>query len=332
MWSFVIGGSAIFVMTLSGNLIDIGQNTLVLLGITGAVTVGSKLQSHTEAQGGGRVGNGNVPAGGRRAGDRRAGDRGRDPPVLGGPEGAGRQLHGVLPEGHCRRARPRRLRQPHDHQAALRHRRLSPATRYSIQVVAVNGAGAGPALATPLVVATAAAAPLPAGAPGQVVGVTAQRAAEPAAIEVAWTRTAGATGYSVEYRIHDSDALWTTDPALIPALQTRVRLRGLRPNTLYDVRIRGRNGLAADGPPSAITQATSGTRVPLWSDLVVDSDGSEEIDVTRVQMLFFTVAARPLRPHPRGARSARSRRSRTVFLLLMGISNGVYLTAKFVPD
>jgi hypothetical protein len=62
----------------------------------------------------------------------------------------------------------------------------------------------------------------------------------------------------------------------------------------------------------------------------VVADGQNEIDVTRVQMLFFTVVSAffvalkvfvggEIPEIPNG------------FLLLMGISNGVYLTAKFVP-
>ena len=56
-----------------------------------------------------------------------------------------------------------------------------------------------------------------------------------------------------------------------------------------------------------------------------------EIDVTRVQMLFFTlisvafvaiklISGYTIPDIPEG------------FMLLMGISNGVYLSAKFVPD
>jgi hypothetical protein len=61
------------------------------------------------------------------------------------------------------------------------------------------------------------------------------------------------------------------------------------------------------------------------------NDRKREIDVTRVQMLFFTLitatfvavkilVSSEIPDIPQG------------FLLLMGISNGVYLTAKFIPD
>lgn len=45
LWTFVIGASAVYVMALSGDLIDIPKGALVLLGITGAVTIGAKLKS-----------------------------------------------------------------------------------------------------------------------------------------------------------------------------------------------------------------------------------------------------------------------------------------------
>jgi hypothetical protein len=44
MWSFVVGASAVYVMVLSGNLVEITEGTLVLLGISGIATLGNKLQ------------------------------------------------------------------------------------------------------------------------------------------------------------------------------------------------------------------------------------------------------------------------------------------------
>jgi hypothetical protein len=48
LWTFVVAGSAVYVMVLSGELIQITSGTLVLLGISGAVTVGAAL--HDKAQ------------------------------------------------------------------------------------------------------------------------------------------------------------------------------------------------------------------------------------------------------------------------------------------
>ena len=42
LWTFVVAASAVYVMVLSGELIQITTGTLVLLGISGAVTVGAR--------------------------------------------------------------------------------------------------------------------------------------------------------------------------------------------------------------------------------------------------------------------------------------------------
>ena len=80
---------------------------------------------------------------------------------------------------------------------------------------------------------------------------------------------------------------------------------------------------------AATGRTLAAPREPRWSDLII-SDSSNQIDVTRVQMLFFTLIAAgfvatrlfnsyEIPPVPDG------------FLWLMGLSNGVYLSAKFVP-
>lgn len=56
LWTLVVAASAVYVMLLSGELIEVTTGTLVLLGISGAVTVGSKL--HDSAQ------TGSAPTGG----------------------------------------------------------------------------------------------------------------------------------------------------------------------------------------------------------------------------------------------------------------------------
>lgn len=70
---------------------------------------------------------------------------------------------------------------------------------------------------------------------------------------------------------------------------------------------------------------------PMWSDLVVAADNPREIDVTRVQMLFFTVTV-ALFVAMRVLSSGVIPEIPDGFLVLMGISNGVYLTSKFVPN
>jgi hypothetical protein len=46
VWTFVFAGCAVYVMVVSGELIEITSGTLVLLGISGAVTVGTQLHDN----------------------------------------------------------------------------------------------------------------------------------------------------------------------------------------------------------------------------------------------------------------------------------------------
>jgi hypothetical protein len=98
----------------------------------------------------------------------------------------------------------------------------------------------------------------------------------------------------------------------------------------------GATGLGKDqaaSPPASPGPAPSPPvvlkRIPQWSDMVVVENGGDEIDVTRLQMLIFTVisaafvAIKLLTSYeipeiPEG------------FLLLMGISNGVYVSGKHI--
>jgi hypothetical protein len=84
----------------------------------------------------------------------------------------------------------------------------------------------------------------------------------------------------------------------------------------------------AAGPAPATKPAIDPSVQPRWADLVADAG---QIDVTRMQMLFFTVLMAfyvvahvidtyQIPPIPE------------TFLTLMGISNGVYLVNKFLPS
>jgi hypothetical protein len=116
---------------------------------------------------------------------------------------------------------------------------------------------------------------------------------------------------------------------LQPPTQPEYTVGGLTSGVAYDFRVAAVNA-TGQGLWSAVVTART-LRNPEWADLVVSGDGRGEIDVTRAQMLFFTVVAavfvgmKVLTSYvipeiPQG------------ILLLMGISNGVYLTAKFIPD
>src|SRR5207248_354042 len=49
LWTFVVGAAAVYVMSVSGQLVQITSGTLILLGIAGAAGIGAKV--HTEAEG-----------------------------------------------------------------------------------------------------------------------------------------------------------------------------------------------------------------------------------------------------------------------------------------
>jgi hypothetical protein len=62
LWTFVVGASVIYVMALSGDLIRVTAGTLVLLGISGAATLGAQLQSKNEDRAANATATPTVPA------------------------------------------------------------------------------------------------------------------------------------------------------------------------------------------------------------------------------------------------------------------------------
>lgn len=230
LWSFVFGAGAVYVMILSGSLINIPVSALVLLGIAGATTLGARIQGA------------NAQAAAPSATD--------------------------LPAGTAVPAAPQNVRvlASTDHTATL-----------------------------------------------------------------AWDAPAAAVVHAVSYARQDL-ADWRESDDRIE--ETSHRVGRLLPDTTYVFQVVARNA-SGNSPPVQVIgrtkQAAVIARQPLWSDLVVTPQHPGEIDVTRVQMLFFTlisagfVAIKLISGYmipeiPEG------------FMLLMGISNGVYLSAKFVPD
>jgi hypothetical protein len=208
LWSFLFGAGATYVMILSGSLIDIPTGALVLLGIAGATTLGSRIQ------------------------------------------GANAQAAAAAPS------------------ADLPAATAAPAAPQNVTVIA-------------------------------------------------------STDHTVTLQ-------W--DPPAAGAVAAVYAVSYARQAFVFQVTARNTNGASA---PVQVTERTKQAalipRQPVWSDLVVTPQHPGEIDVTRVQMLFFTlisvafVAIKLITSYmipdiPEG------------FMLLMGISNGVYLSAKFVPD
>jgi hypothetical protein len=236
LWSFVFGAGAVYVMTLSGSLINIPISALVLLGIAGATTLGARIQGANAA----------------------SAQAATPPPV---PD---------LPAATA-----------------------APAAPQNVRVIASTDH----------------------------------------AVTLAWDAPAGAVPavYAVSYARQDF-ADWGESSDRIK--ETSHRMARLLPDTTYVFQVVARNA-SGNSPPVEVTgrtkQAAVIPRKPLWSDLVVTPQHPGEIDVTRVQMLFFTLISAAfvtiklingymIPDIPEG------------FMLLMGISNGVYLSAKFVPE
>ena len=233
LWSFVFGAGAVYVMILSGSLINIPVSALVLLGIAGATTLGARIKESNDA-------NAKVAT----------------PPVADLPPGT-----------------------------------AAPAAPQNVRVLATTDHSA----------------------------------------TLAWDAPAAAAVHAVTYARQDF-ADWRESDDRIK--ETSHRVNRLLPDSAYVFQVVARNA-SGNSPPVQVTGRTREAAViprpPLWSDLVVTPQHPGEIDVTRVQMLFFTLISA-------GFVAIKLISGYTIpeipegFMLLMGISNGVYLSAKFVPD
>ena len=319
LWTLVIGGGAVYVMTLRGSLIDISSGTLSLLGIAGAAAVGSQLKSSQQTQANPNL----LPPGPIER---------LDPFGTPGPSEAtvlwAVQPGGGPPSAYTVQFRPTGGATWFTESTAVTKPRfklvgLTPNTAYDVQVFATNAAGSG----TPKEVAiqTAAAAPVPAGVPNQVTGLGRTGNAKPESVQLAWSPQVNGE-YTVQFRSHDSDEGWRIAQAKLK--KPNAMVTGLKANAAYDFRVFATN-TAGDGPPSDILHETTGARVPRWADMVTDTDRPAEIDVTRVQMLFFTIISAGFVLLRIGAGGTIPEIPAS-YVTLMGISNGVYITAKFV--
>jgi hypothetical protein len=334
LWTFLIGASAVYVMGLSGVLIDITDSTLVLLGIAGIATVGSKLQNSQQDAKGTAQSDGKTAVPGKVLGLVQVGTATDSEvrlawtqPTTGGPVTRYMVEYQLAPAAGAP-ANPvwsavgETIILPHHTVLGL-----APALNYQFKVSAVNAGGPGDPTDPTVPIQTQAQAAPPAGAPGPAGGLRVASAPTLNGVELAWSPDNGATSYTVQYRRHDTVEAWTPVPQ--PAAQPKYTVDGLTSGVAYDFRVAAVNATGR-GLWSAIVTART-LRNPQWADLVVTGDGRGEVDVTRAQMLFFTLVAATfvgmkvltsyiIPDIPQG------------ILLLMGISNGVYLTAKFIPD
>jgi fibronectin type III domain protein len=318
LWTLVIGSGAVYVMALTGSLIEITKGTLILLGIAGAAAVGSQLKSSQQAQPAGTLAPpGPVTGVGVVGMPSESVVRVAWPvPTGGGPPDA--YTVQFRPTGGATWfAATTSLKKP-----SFALVGLTPVTGYDVQVFAINAAGSG----APMAVSVATAAVTPPAAPAAVVaGLARHGNVDSTSIPLAWTGTAGAT-YTLQFREHNSDEAWRIYRAGIPEPSEKVT--GLKASTAYDFRVLATIA-AGDGPPSPVLLDTTGPRIPRWSDLVTETDRPAEIDVTRAQMLFFTIISAffvALKIVDGGTIPEIP----DTYVTLMGISNGVYLTAKFI--
>jgi len=325
LWTLVIGAGSVYVMTLTGGLIAISSGTLILLGIAGGAAVGSQIKSGQDKQPNptlappGQVTNlgANGPTGDTWI------RLSWQPPNGGG-----------LPDAYCVQYRHNAAAPGPWINATIAVTKpsftlvgLAATVAYDVQVSALNAGGSSTPLMVANVATTAAAPALPHGVPAQVTGLS--RSGFPAArnIGLVWQPQAGVR-YTVEYRAHDSDQIWQASHTNISTNSATVDR--LRANTDYDFRVFASNNNGS-GQYSEIVPVTTGTRIPRWSDIVSDTDQAPEIDVTRVQMLFFTVISAFFVAMTIGTSSTIPEIPDS-YVTLMGISNGVYLTAKFTKS
>ena len=316
IWTAVIGAGVVYVMMISGNLIDIPTTTLGLLGITGLTLVGSKLQAGSDGT------PQRLSAPGAIANLAVTGTPTADTVVLGwsAPAGAVQpftytvqmRLHGAGPWTTVASdigAPPYAVSG------------LTAATAYDFQVFAINAGGAGPACPSVSATTAAAAAPGVAG-PGQVTGLIAAANSD-GTVSLTWSGLNPApNAYVVQYRIAGT-LPWAT---YSNTANTPVVVAGLSAGTTFEFLVFAITGGVA-GTPSAVVVAATASRLPRWSDLVMSGDVNVEIDLTRVQMLLFTSIAAAFT----GMTLLDTGQIPDIplgVLALVGLSNGVYLASK----
>ncbi len=174
--------------------------------------------------------------------------------------------------------------------------------------------------------------PAPVAAPNAVAAAPLLSNASDDGMALTWTPPAAGAAvaaYRVEYAVAGS-ADWELSAMAVAGPSYRVK--GLQPSQAYDFRVFALNaaGVGPASPSATLSTLPASTvlRRPRWSDLVVTPNHPGEIDVTRMQMLFFTLVSA-------GFVTVRLIDSYSIpevpegFMLLMGISNSVYLSSKF---
>ncbi len=310
LWTAVVGAGAFYVITLNGSLIDISSGTLILLGISGGAAVASQVKTKQELQPKPQsaISPINVAA---------VIPELRDDGVLlswNGPTLSASDGAYVVQYKH-----------EDDNEYTTETTTLSSprvllpdleSGTYRIRVCVANTAG--PGTFSPEV--TIVVPPHRPRAPHEVTGPSlVGTSADAVELEL----PEEGSRYVLQFRPRDSDRGWQAVPAP-GGTSLRRRVGGLEAASEYEFRVVDPH---SNGKSRPLRLRTSG-RLPRWSDLVNQTTQSPEIDVTRLQMLIFTVVSALfvlLNIWKTGTIPAID----SSYLLLMGISNGVYVTAKF---
>lgn len=327
LWTFVVGCSAIYVMVLTRRLIDVEVTMLALLGVAGVANI----VAATKPTGGPPA----APAQSAQANPAPSAPGGViDPKVCGRP-GATRVVLAWKPPVSGGEA---------DHyeidymlsgtappvwisaidragEAPVTIGGLSPGSDYDFRIRAVNAAGSS-SKTLERIITGASDGPAPQSVQPAVANILSK------SVTIRWNAPiTPADSYLLRYR-ETGTGLWLlaglTDGAAI-----QFQISGLKPNTAYDFEIFGVTA-GEKGPASATVSAQTAWRHPELADLLIAED-DKEIDVSRVQMLFFTIIAAVFVLLKVGS-SHEIPVIPEGILWLMGLSNGVYLSAKFVPQ
>ena len=326
IWTAVIGTGVLYVMLLSGNLIDVPAPTLELLGVTGLALVGSKLVTGTDGSPlrASTPGTPGAPALVGQAASTSVTLTWSPPDNAGAPVSYSveKRQGGVGPwvdQGRNIGVPPYTVGG------------LSPGSSYEFRILASYGdSGPGPASAVVPATTAAAAAVL---LPGPAIVLKTPKARASANVLLEWETIPLAppvqpSRYVIAYRKAGS-LPWITyaNDAASPRTTTGDLFEYA---TCYEFQVYSMAGSTVSAT-SNIEAVTMIKRVPLWSDLVMSSRANAEVDMARVQMLIFTSIAAAFTaltviniweiPTIPGGE-----------LALIGLSNGVYLSSKAVRE
>ena len=334
LWTIVIGGGAVYVMSLTGSLIDIPDQALALLGIAGFSALSATYHlEHRELAPPTPASTSATPAAKTSDRDATAPGAVRDLEALSigdtravlawrQPAGAGSALTYEVTFVSMHPAKPDH---PKIHESGgepyAEITGLNKDTKYKFSVTSVV---APDSKSDPVFVefntlhSERAAVPM--------LDTHVRLPQDDYRVEVTWTSPDPWDSVLIQYRQARTSA-WTTDYVGGPASAAPFRPSDLNCKTPYEFRVRGA-ATGHLGDWSNIATATTGSRIPRWSDLVFWA-GTSEVDVPRVQMLAFTILAAGFVALKIGDESIIPEIPNSV-VILMGLSNGVYVGGKLV--